>query len=280
MDTTLYSDAKPNPTVPDPVVATLRLPEFWQADSELWFLNVEPLFRRHHVRSQIARYDYVIGALPLAFIAIVRDILRFPPPDNTDDTLKEELIRQTTESEQRRLQQLPTSEELGDRTPTQLLHRMRHLIGDYSAALDASILRELFLHRLPQQVRMIWSVLSTETLDSLARMTDKNMDIGTPSISAIEKPRESTLSAPVRDDCLDRLLQANEEQKRKVDQLAIELSTLKVDHCRNESRERRQSRERSPSVPLSVCWYHHRYGARARQCEQRCQSAGNTRATH
>ncbi|KAL3256031.1 hypothetical protein MRX96_017237 [Rhipicephalus microplus] len=78
-------------------------------------------------------------------------------------------------------------------------------------------------------------------------MTDKNMDIGTPSISAIEKPRESTLSAPVRDDCLDRLLQANEERKRKVDQLAIELSALKVDHRRNASRERCQSRERSPS---------------------------------
>ncbi|KAL3256030.1 hypothetical protein MRX96_017237 [Rhipicephalus microplus] len=79
-------------------------------------------------------------------------------------------------------------------------------------------------------------------------MTDKNMDIGTPSISAIEKPRESTLSAPVRDDCLDRLLQANEERKRKVDQLAIELSALKVDHRRNASRERCQSRERSPRI--------------------------------
>lgn len=279
MDTTPNSDATPNPTVPDPVVATLKIPEFWQADSELWFLSVEPLFRRHRVTSQSARYDYVIGALPPAVIAIVRDILRSPPPDNPYDTLKAELIRRTTESEQRRLQQLLTAEELGDRKPTELLRRMRHLIGDNPAALDASILRELFLQRLPQQVRMILSVSSTETLDSLAQMADKIMDVGAPSISAIER-RDSSHFAPVRDDRLDRLLQANEELNRKMDQLAAELSLLKADHRRNTSRQRRQSRDRSPSLPRSVCWYHHRYGARARQCHQPCQFAGNARAMH
>ncbi|XP_075739532.1 uncharacterized protein LOC142784996 [Rhipicephalus microplus] len=145
MDTTPNSEATFNPTLPDPVVADLRLPEFWQVDSELWFLSVKPLFRRHQVTSQTVRYDYVISALPPAVIAIVRDILCSSPPDNPYDTLKEELVRQTTESEQRRLQQLLTSEELGDRTRTVLLRRMRHLIGDHSAESNASILRELFL---------------------------------------------------------------------------------------------------------------------------------------
>ncbi|XP_037572201.1 uncharacterized protein LOC119454308 [Dermacentor silvarum] len=148
MDTTPNSDVTPNPTVPEPVIAALKLPEFWQSDSELWFLSVDPLFRRHRVTSQTARYDYVIGAFPPAVIAIVRDILRSPPSDTPYDTLKTELIRRTTESEQRRLQQLLTAEELGDRKPTELLRRMRHLIGDQSAALDASIVQELFLQRL------------------------------------------------------------------------------------------------------------------------------------
>ncbi|XP_075744292.1 uncharacterized protein LOC142803066 [Rhipicephalus microplus] len=165
MNTTLNSDTTPNPKVPDHVVATLRLLEFWQADSELWFLSVEPLFRRHRIASQTVRYDYAIGALPPAVIAIVRDILHSPPPDNRYDTLKDELIHRTTESEQRRLQQLLTSEELGDRTLMELLRRMRHLIDDHCAALDAFILHELLLQRLPHQVRMIWSVSSTETLD-------------------------------------------------------------------------------------------------------------------
>ncbi|KAL3189699.1 hypothetical protein MRX96_021164 [Rhipicephalus microplus] len=66
-------------------------------------------------------------------------------------------------------------------------------------------------------------------------MADKILDIGAPSISAIERPRESTLSAPVRDDRLDHLLQANEELNHKVDQLATELNALKVNHRRNVS---------------------------------------------
>ncbi|XP_049528972.1 uncharacterized protein LOC125947743 [Dermacentor silvarum] len=207
MDSAPNSDVTPNPTVPEPVVATLKLT-----------LVSEP------------RYDYVIGALPPAVIAIVRDILRSPPPDTPYDTLKTELIRRTTESEQRRLQQLLTAEELGDRKPTELLRRMRHLSGDQSAALDTSILQELFLQRLPQQVRMILSVSSTETLDSLAQMADKIMYVGTPAISGIERQRGSSLFAPVHDDRLDRLLQANEELNRKVDQLAAALSWFNADH--------------------------------------------------
>ncbi|KAL3217467.1 hypothetical protein MRX96_050993 [Rhipicephalus microplus] len=80
---------------------------------------------------------------------------------------------------------------------------------------------------MPQKVRMILSISSTETLDSLAWMAYKIMNIGKLSISVIERPRESTLSALVREDCLDHLLQANEQLKRKVDQLATELRALK-----------------------------------------------------
>ncbi|KAL3246809.1 hypothetical protein MRX96_057420 [Rhipicephalus microplus] len=66
------------------------------------------------------------------------------------------------------------------------------------------------------------------------RMADKIMDIGAPFISAIETPRESILSVPVHDDRLDRRLQANEQVNCK-DELATELSTLRVDHHRNAS---------------------------------------------
>ncbi|KAL3187268.1 hypothetical protein MRX96_025579 [Rhipicephalus microplus] len=60
-------------------------------------------------------------------------------------------------------------------------------------------------------------------------------DIGAQSISAIERPCESTISVPVHDNHLDRLLQAKEELNRKVNQLATELSALKVDHHHNAS---------------------------------------------
>lgn len=46
------------------------------------------------------------------------------------NTFKTRVINQMSESQRKRIHQLLTSEELSDRTPFQLLQRMKHLLGD------------------------------------------------------------------------------------------------------------------------------------------------------
>ena len=79
-------------------------------------------------------FDYVIASLSPEFAAEIRDLILTPPEENQNDVLKVQLIKWTAASEQRHLQQLFSSEELGDRKPTQLLRRLQQLAGDTSGA--------------------------------------------------------------------------------------------------------------------------------------------------
>ena len=70
---------------------------------------------------QRTRFDHVIAVLAMEVATEVRDLILNPPDDAPYDLLKATLIKRTEASEQRKLQQLLTAEELGDRKPSQLL---------------------------------------------------------------------------------------------------------------------------------------------------------------
>ncbi|KAM7299655.1 uncharacterized protein ISCGN_020221 [Ixodes scapularis] len=214
----------------------LKLPEFWSSDSELWFLTIESLFLKNKITSQQSKFDHVVSSLPQTVAAVVRDILRAPPQDMPYDMLKAELIRRTTESEQRRLQQLLTSEELGDRKPSELLCRMEQLLGDKANTLDASILRELFLQRLPTQVRMILSTSATDSVETLARMADQIMDVNTPSVCQLTRPNPSHRTS-LLDETLPQLLESNKVLTSTVAHLSEDLKQLRLDTRRPTTRQ-------------------------------------------
>ena len=200
----------------------------------------------------------------------VRDLLLKPPTANPYDTLKTELIQRTAASKQKKLQQVISGEELGDRKPTQLLRRMQQLMGDELGAADDanSFLREPFLQRLPANVRMVLaSADDSMDLYKLADMADKVMEVTTPTVAAVSDachPEHSEIK------------QLREEMARLTDL---------VSSLTPRSRRRSLSRPRCPSSPApsrssstySLCWYHARFGKEAQKCKQPC-SWGNSRA--
>lgn len=116
-------------------------------------------------------FHHVVSSLGHEYAVEVRDLILTPPPTEPYTVLKRQLITRTQTSEQKRLQQLLVSEELGTWTPAQLLRTMRQLLGDNT--MDDKLLRPLFLQRWPSQVRIVLASSADDlSLEALAAMAD------------------------------------------------------------------------------------------------------------
>ena len=149
---------------------SLKIPPFWPANPQIWFAQVKAQFQTRNITSQKTKYEYIVASLSQEFATEVRDLVLTVPDITPYDKLKTALIGQTTTSEQRCLQQLLNSEELGDHKPSQLLRRMQQLLGDKATTIDQSFLRELFIQCLPPNVRMVLASTDKIKLTKLAEL--------------------------------------------------------------------------------------------------------------
>ena len=163
----------------------IKIPPYWASDPQVWFAQVEAQFATRGISAQKTKYDYVVASLVPEIATEVRDLILTPPVDTPYDTLKAQLIGRTAASEQKCLQLLLTAEELVTVSPHNCYAgRMQQLMGD--KRIDDSLVRELFLQRLPTNVRMVLaSAGPTMGLNDLAQLADKIMEVAVPSVAAL-----------------------------------------------------------------------------------------------
>ena len=245
--------------------ASIKLPPFWPADPHIWFAQVEAQFATRKISVQKTMYEYVVASLTPEFATEVRDLILTIPEDHPYDQLKASLIKRTAASEQRRLQQLFHSEELGDRKPSQLLRRLQQLLGDSQAHVSPPFLRELFLQRLPGNVRMVLASTSDHLpLEELAQLADRIMDVSPPTVAAVTP-------TPLPE--LDHLRTEVARLQSLVQQINLDRPSRRSSHSSN------RSRTSSPRRPPNLCWYHFRFGDSARKCQPPCSKLGNDQAS-
>ena len=133
------------------------------------------------------KFDYVVSYLDPEFATEVRDLLLNPLAGEPYKTLKAQLTKRTSASQECHLQELLSTEELGDRTPSQMLRRIQQLLDDIAPRVDATLLRELFLQRLPSNVRMVFTPSTGALdLDQLAQLANRILEASLLHLSTVD----------------------------------------------------------------------------------------------
>nr|XP_054771423.1 uncharacterized protein LOC129279352 [Lytechinus pictus] len=236
------NEAGPDGAPPVPAFAhhvqavAIKLPPFWRSDPLVWFAQAEAQFVTRAITQEATKYAHVIAALPEDVAQEICDILVNPPATNQYSNLKKNLIARVSASGQRRVQLLLTEEELGDRKPWQLLRRMDQLLGEQK--LEKRIFKQLFLQRLPVNVRQILASTSEALLLSeLAALADRIVETQsyTPgTISAI---------APGNAEATPKACSDLESQVSELTRLVRDLTTFVGSIQRSRSRSRSRKRD-------------------------------------
>lgn len=246
----------------------VKIPPFWPSDPELWFAQIENQFILAGITSDETKFNYISGHLDAKYAMEVRDILTKPPATEKYLKLKTELIHRLSASQDQKTRQLLEHEEIGDRKPTQFLRHLRALAG---TVVPDSVLKPLWLTRLPASTQAILATQQNSDLDALAVLADA-------VLAANPRPQvaETAVSTSTLEAMMEKLtILVTSKIGEVANTLRQEMAEIKVTQrhhsCRDRSRSRSQPRTRSSSRHQDgVCWYHSRFGDQASKCTKPC----------
>ncbi|XP_064476200.1 uncharacterized protein LOC135390135 [Ornithodoros turicata] len=282
------SDAQPPTSAPPLQSASvahfaIRLPPFFRSRPEIWFQQAESQFALGHITSQIIKFHHVLSVLPEDVLLQIADTLSTPAALEPYDALKAAVIGRSQPSDRQRLQEIISSEALGDRKPSDLLRHMQAVLGN--ASFDEKLLRELFLSKLPPTVQLALSVADSTNLAALASRADKAMELYADSSFSTNLASVSSNVSSNAMHCQPSLAQSQDNSdlsplRDEIRRLADLLDrSLSRDQPSSRRPDQRRARSRSPTPPPSrrrqLCWFHKRFGRRARRCESPCNWQGN-----
>ena len=237
----------------------VTFPTFDARNPHSWFRQVESIFLVRGISKQNMMFHHTLSALPTDVVSQVTHTIDKAPEDELYDTLKSAVIRLLSGSQERRLQQLFSQTELGDRTPSQLLRQMRTLVGD--AKVDDTILQQLWMRCLPSHMAACLASCSDNCdLEELAEKADRMQEFyDRPPLFQLAQPKPSP-SKPQETDTLAKIM-------AKLDMLGCKSSPPKGERQRPRPHSRFDNR---PNQKNQICRYHRAYGDDVKKCLPGC----------
>jgi len=105
---------------------SVKLPDFWTEDPDLWFLHAEAAFRNAQITQSKTKFDHIVQKLPQKIMVSVRGLIMGSAASSETpyEDLKAKLVSSYTLSRLQKVSKLIHHPGLGDRRLTALMDAM------------------------------------------------------------------------------------------------------------------------------------------------------------
>ncbi|XP_017875193.1 uncharacterized protein LOC108623586 [Ceratina calcarata] len=242
----------------------VQLPAFWKHEPKLWFMMLEKEFQAYNVKVNAVKTSAVVRNLDPATMRLIIDIIEAPEDKSTYEDIKQALLERLESSDETKLRRLLTELELGDRKPSELLREMKQLAG---GRIADSVLRTMWVDRLPARVREVLAIVDDADLVKLAKIADK--------ITARSSGAETAVISDAKGFEMDakQSLQNGDIAVicNRLEKLEMRLARRDHGYGRGSYRRRSTSRRRSTQRNKEgFCYYHAKFGAESWRCRKPC----------
>ena len=128
---------------------SVKLPDFWTEDPDLYFLHAEAAFRNAQIRQVKTKFEHIVQKLPQKIMVSRRGLIMGSAASSATpyEDIKAKLVSSFTLSRWQKVSKLIHHPGLGDRRPTALMDAMLALLPEDEK--PGCLFQGLFLVRLP-----------------------------------------------------------------------------------------------------------------------------------
>lgn len=229
---------------------SVKLPEFWPSKPSLWFKQAEAAFRRANITRSFTKYDHVLIKLPREILDSVADIVEGVEDSTADpyEQLRDRLVKDYGPTQWQRCDSIIDHPGLGDSRPSHLMAQMLSLLPPEEK--PGILFQAHFLRHMPSDIRTHLAAQKFESARAMASHADLLWDA--------RGQRQ--------------VVQALTGQSK------VRLGSSSPTKAGSQtSRRQRSPSQRSPSPDnrAKLCFYHSRFGTKARVCKAPCDWTGN-----
>ena len=148
---------------------SIKLPPFWTTHPRSWFAQAEAQFAIRGIVTDDTKYYYILASLDQDTATRLLDLLDNPPEEGKYQTIKARLLDTFDLSELERASQLLHIHPLGDAKPSELMDEMLSLLSNHPPCM---LFKQLFLERMPDDIRTQLVVVKHESCRAMAKQAD------------------------------------------------------------------------------------------------------------